>query len=133
MVAKKKKVETVYDRARKAAKSYGDTLKEKRLERGQIPPKPLSVGTILKRDFLDVYGVQISPLARTLGVSRVYLSQVINKGLPISPRIAVGLEKVFEPTAEWWMIKQNEVDLWEARYAKYVKPTKKVKVETNVP
>ena len=53
--------------------------------------------------------------AKSLGVSRKALSELINGHSGISPEMAIRLEQAFGSTAETWLKMQLEYDLWQAK------------------
>ena len=49
-----------------------------------------------------------------LGVSRKTLSAILNGRADISPEMAIRLSKAFDTTAESWLSRQVQYDLWVA-------------------
>jgi len=73
------------------------------------PPHP---GEGLKEDVLVPLGLTVTKTAKALGVSRKTLSEIINGKSPITPDIAVRLERAFtNPPADMWLRLQAAYDL----------------------
>ncbi len=76
------------------------------------PPHP---GEILKHDSLIPLGLTVTETAKALGISRKTLSEIINGKSPITPDIAVRLERAFtNPPADMWLRLQATYDLRRA-------------------
>lgn len=90
------------------------------IERKRRPSAP---GTILRAHYLDERGLSVAALARSLGVSRKHVSDVVNGRARIEPVLAARLAKVFGTTTALWVNLQAAVDAWDAeRSAKSWKP-----------
>jgi addiction module HigA family antidote len=76
------------------------------------PPHP---GEGLKEDVLVPLGLTVTETAKALGISRKTLSEIINGKSPITPDIAVRLERAFNnPPADMWLRLQAAYDLRRA-------------------
>ena len=76
------------------------------------PPHP---GELLKDSFgKDGLNISIAEAARSLGVSRVALSRVVNGRAAISPDLAIRLEAANLSTARIWLEVQAGYDLSQA-------------------
>ena len=75
------------------------------------PPHP---GKVVRELCLAPLGVTITEAAKSLGVSRKVLSELLNGKTGISPAMAIRLSIAFDTTAESWVIQQMHYDLWEA-------------------
>jgi antitoxin HigA-1 len=76
------------------------------------PPHP---GESLREDVLAPLGLSVTETAKALGVSRKTLSEIVNGKAPITPSIAVRLERAFSaPPAEMWLRLQAAYDLRRA-------------------
>ena len=75
------------------------------------PPHP---GEVIRELCLDPLGVTVTAAARSLGVSRKTLSELINGKSGISPEMAVRLSIAFDTTPESWLTQQMDYDLWHA-------------------
>jgi len=68
------------------------------------------------RDMLPEMNIKISEMARRLHFSREMLSRVINCRAPVSPDLAVRLERAGISTARMWLSMQMSYDLWQAEH-----------------
>jgi addiction module HigA family antidote len=76
------------------------------------PPHP---GERLKEDVLAPLGLTVTATAKALGISRKTLSEIVNGKSPITPDIAVRLERAFSnPPADMWLRLQAAYDLRRA-------------------
>ena len=66
------------------------------------------------RGFLPDYGLTVSAFAKTLGVSRQTVNELLRERRSVSPEMALRLSRLFGNTAEFWLNVQRTVDLWEA-------------------
>lgn len=72
-------------------------------------------GEGLKEDVLAPLGLTVTETAKALGISRKTLSEIINGKSPITPDIAVRLERAFtNPPADMWLRLQAAYDLRRA-------------------
>jgi addiction module HigA family antidote len=76
------------------------------------PPHP---GEML-RSMLPGMNIKIAGMARRLHFSREMLSRVINGRAPVSPDLAVRLERAGLSTARFWLALQMNHDLWQAEH-----------------
>jgi addiction module HigA family antidote len=77
------------------------------------PPHP---GEMLKTEILEFTNTSITKLAEHMDVSRKTISAIVNGRSPITPKIAVRLEKVLgNPSAEHWLRLQTAYDLSQTR------------------
>lgn len=88
--------------------------------------RPVSVGEMLKIEFLEPMNITSKALADAMGVHRNTISSLINGGVLTTP-IAIKLAAAFGNTPEFWLNIQHAVDLWDTRNryqeeAKQVKP-----------
>lgn len=75
------------------------------------PPHP---GEVLADTVLGEGGLTVTQFARTLGVSRVALSRVVNGRAAISAELAIRLAQALGGSAESWLRMQASYDLWQA-------------------
>ncbi|BCG26692.1 transcriptional regulator [Pseudomonas tohonis] len=75
------------------------------------PPHP---GDILLEDVLPTLGISIAEMARRLSIARETLSRIMHGHAPISPDLAVRLERAGISTARMWLTMQGSYDLWQA-------------------
>ncbi|EKF9796385.1 HigA family addiction module antidote protein [Vibrio cholerae] len=88
--------------------------------------RPVSVGEMLKVEFLEPMGITSKALAEAMGVHRNTVSNLINGGVLTAP-VAIKLAAALGNTPEFWLNIQHAVDLWDTRTryqeeAKFVKP-----------
>lgn len=77
------------------------------------PPHP---GETLREDLLPALEISKTDLARRLGVARETLSRILNGRAPISPDLAVRLERAGIGKARIWLGVQADYDLWQAEH-----------------
>jgi antitoxin HigA-1 len=75
------------------------------------PPHP---GEVLRELCLEPLGVTVTAAAKSLGVSRKALSELLNGKSGISPEMAIRLSIAFDTTPESWLTQQMHYDLWRA-------------------
>ncbi len=75
------------------------------------PPHP---GEVIRELCLEPLGVTVTAAARSLGVARKTLSELLNGKSGISPEMAVRLSIAFDTTPESWLTQQMHYDLWRA-------------------
>ena len=76
---------------------------------------PAHPGQSIKENFLEPLGLSVTDAARVLGVARHTLSRVLNGHAAVSPEMAIRLEKAGWSNADFWLRRQTEYDLLEAR------------------
>ncbi len=76
--------------------------------------RPVTVGEMLKLEFLEPMGVTSKALASAMGVHRNTVSKLIN-GHALTAPIAIKLAATFGNTPEFWLNIQHAVDLWDTR------------------
>ncbi len=77
---------------------------------------PAHPGEILKELVLLPQDITVTRAAEHLNVHRKTLSRVLNAQGPVTPDMAVRLEKMFtRPSADHWLRLQGAYDLWQAR------------------
>lgn len=76
--------------------------------------KPVSVGEILKEEFLKPMDVTQAQLAGAMGVGRKTVSELCNNRRAITADTALMLATVFGNSAEFWMNLQQRNELWSA-------------------
>lgn len=68
-------------------------------------------GAVLKEQYLDKYGINVSKLSADIGLSPSAIRQLINGKLKISLEIALKLEKYFDKPVKYWIDLQNAYSL----------------------
>ena len=89
------------------------------------PPHP---GEHIRYDCLDPLGLSVTEAARSLGVTRQALNNLVNGHSGISPEMAIRLSKAFGGSPEVWLQMQVQHDLAQA-----MKNADKIKVERLAP
>ena len=79
--------------------------------------RPTHPGEMLREDFLPEYGLTVTSLAESLGVSRQTINELLRERRAVSPEMALRLSRLFGNTPEFWLNAQRAVDLWEASRA----------------
>ena len=91
------------------------------------PPHPAA---ILREDVLPALKLTVTEAARQLGVSRVALSRVLNERAGISVDLARRIEAWLGPetggSAETWLRKQIDYDLWQSKKSRPLQKIKRV-------
>ena len=77
--------------------------------------KPTHPGEVLYEDVMKPLGLTVTEAARTLGVSRKTLSELVNQRAGISADMALRIARATKTSAESWLNMQLKLDLWEAR------------------
>ncbi len=77
------------------------------------PPHP---GETLLEDVVPALGVSVTELARRLGFARETLSRIMHGRAPVSPDLAVRLERAGIGKARTWLAVQASYDLWQAEH-----------------
>ncbi len=75
------------------------------------PPHP---GEIIKEDYLIPMGLTVTQVAKSLGVSRKNLSEIVNEKTGISAEMAIRLSIAFNTSPELWIGMQKEYELSKA-------------------
>ena len=70
----------------------------------------ISVGDILKEEYLDPMGISAYRLAREIGVSNSLMSQIVHGTTAISADVAWKLGQFFETSAQYWLNMQAACD-----------------------
>lgn len=76
--------------------------------------RPVSVGEMLKEEFLEPMGITVKMLSEAMGVHRNTISTLIHGGVLTAP-IAIKLAAAVGNTPEFWLNIQHATDLWETR------------------
>ncbi len=74
------------------------------------PPHP---GEIIREFCLKPLGLTVTETAKTLGISRKALSDLLNRQAGISPTMAIYLAKAFNAMPESWLKQQMQYNLWK--------------------
>ena len=77
-----------------------------------FPPLP---GQVLKDQIINHRHIRQADLARTMGVSAVTISHIVNGHAPITAAMALRLGYATDTKPEYWLKLQNEYDLYRAK------------------
>jgi antitoxin HigA-1 len=77
------------------------------------PPHP---GETLLEDVVPALGVSVTEFARRLGFARETLSRIMHGHAPVSPDLAVRLERAGIGKARTWLGVQADYDVWQAEH-----------------
>ena len=72
---------------------------------------PLHPGELIREDLLPALGVSKTALARSLGISRQTLYDILNERQPVTAEMAVRFGKLFGNGARFWVNMQRAYDL----------------------
>jgi addiction module HigA family antidote len=77
---------------------------------------PTHPGAFLHEIVLPALPLGKAEVARTLGISRQSLYDILGERQPVTPAMAVRLGAVFETSAASWLNMQAAYDLWHAKH-----------------
>ena len=83
----------------------------------RLSRRPTHPGEMLREDFLPEYGLTISRLAGSLGVSRQSVNELLRGRRALSVEMSLRLARLFGNSPEFWLNAQRAVDLWDASQA----------------
>ena len=72
---------------------------------------PMHPGELIREDLLPALGVSKTQLARSLGISRQTLYDILNERQPVTAEMAVRFGKLFGNGARFWVNMQRAFDL----------------------
>ena len=75
------------------------------------PPHP---GRIVRQECIEPLGLTVTQAARSLGVTRQTLNNLVSCRAGVSPEMAIRLSKAFGSSPEVWLGMQMEYDLAQA-------------------
>lgn len=76
---------------------------------------PSHPGHSIRQNCLDPFGLNITEAARILEVSRHTLSRLLNGHSAVTAEMAIRLEKAGWSNAEFWLRRQANINLAQAR------------------
>lgn len=74
--------------------------------------KPTHPGEVLYEDVLKPLKISISQAAKTLGISRKTLSELVHGKCKLTPEMAVRIALATNTTPESWITMQAKLDIW---------------------
>lgn len=75
---------------------------------------PTHPGEMLREDFMPDYGLTVTSLADSLGVSRQSVNELLRERRAVSPTMALRLARLFGNSAQFWLQAQQAVDIWQS-------------------
>ena len=88
------------------------------------PPHPSEV---IRELCLQPLGISVTDAAKSLGVTRKTLSELLNGKSGVSPSMALRLAIAFDSTPESWLNMQQQYDLYLARKNPALRRVKRLK------
>ncbi len=79
--------------------------------------KPVSVGEILTKEFMEPMGLTQAALAEAMGVQRKHVNELCNDRRNITAATALILSRVFGNSPDFWLNVRRRNDLWEAMHS----------------
>lgn len=76
--------------------------------------KPLTVGEILREEFMHPMGLTQTALAEAMGVQRKHVNELCNNRRIVTAATALILARVFGNSPDFWLNMQRRSDLWQA-------------------
>jgi antitoxin HigA-1 len=76
--------------------------------------KPVTVGTILVEEFLELLGLTQTELAERCGLPRKHVNELCRDRRAVTADTALILARVFGNSPDFWLNTQRRTDLWEA-------------------
>jgi addiction module HigA family antidote len=86
--------------------------------------KPTTPGEILNEEFMKPLGLTQKALAEHINVDIKVINRLINGKTSVSTELALKLGAALGTTAEFWLMAQNELDLFVLRHSKIILPSK---------
>ena len=83
----------------------------------QLKRRPTHPGEMLREDFLPDFGLTVAGLAKSAGVSRQSVNELLRGRRAVSPAMALRLSRLFGNSPEFWLNAQRAIDLWDAAEA----------------
>jgi addiction module HigA family antidote len=76
--------------------------------------RPTHPGEILREDVIPALGITQGEFARTIGVSRRTVNEILQEKRPVTVDTAHRLARALNTSPEVWLGLQQDVDLWDA-------------------
>ena len=93
---------------------------------GATKRRPVSVGEMLRIEFVEPMELKIIDLAEAMGVHRNTVSNILNDRTVLTAPLAIKLAAALGNTPEFWLNIQHACDLWDTRN-RYKKESKAIK------
>jgi len=74
--------------------------------------KPISLGVILKKEFMEPYGLTLVDLAKAMGVTKQTVDLLLQDRDELTIDMAILLAKVFNNTPQFWLNISIDNQLW---------------------
>jgi addiction module HigA family antidote len=87
--------------------------------------QPVSVGEMIKTEFMEPLNLTQDGLAKVMVVSRKTVSDLCNNQRTITVDTALILAKVFGNTPDFWLNLQKRNDIWNVMHS----PARKVRID----
>ena len=87
-------------------------MKKAALKKTALPP--IHPGEILREDILPETGLSVAAAARSLGVSRQMVHDILAERKPLSAVMCLRLSRLFGSTPEFWMRLQATYEIKKA-------------------
>ena len=87
--------------------------------------KPVTVGEMLTKEFMEPLSVTQEQLAKAMGVSRRMINEICNNKRSVTVDTALMLSRVLGNTPDFWLNLQRRNDIWAALHT----PKRMVRVE----
>jgi len=91
--------------------------------------KPVSVGEMLREEFMEPLGLTQGALAEAMGVQRKHVNELCTDRRSITADTALMLARVFGNSADFWLNLQRRNDLWDALHS----PERRQRIERAKP
>jgi addiction module HigA family antidote len=75
--------------------------------------RPIHPGEILREEYLEPLQMTQEQLARSLGITRLRVNEIILGKCAVTPDTAYRFAKFFNTSVEFWLNMQQRVDLWD--------------------
>jgi len=83
---------------------------------------PMHPGELIREDILPALGISKTDMARSLGISRQTLYDILNERQPVTAEMAVRFGKLFGNGARFWIDMQRAFDLAVAEKSVDISP-----------
>jgi addiction module HigA family antidote len=76
--------------------------------------KPVGVGEILMKEFMEPLGLTQTRLAQAMGLPRKHVNELCRDRRAVTADTALMLSRVFGNSTDFWLNTQRRVEIWEA-------------------